>query len=58
MDSQEVDPTDAVEQLLEEGQVPHSDHVFLLQHFEEGLGLLDGFQLPPGNMLQAEELKS
>lgn len=58
MGSQEVDPTDPVEQLLQEGQVARPDQVFLLQHFKEGLGLLDGFQLPPGDMLQAEEFKS
>ena len=58
MGSQEVHPIDPVKQLLQEEQAPHLDHVFLLQRFKEGLGLLDGFQLPHGDVLQAEELQS
>lgn len=58
MGSEEVNPTDPVEQLLQERQVLRLNQASLLQCLEEVLSILDGFQHSHGDVLQAKELQS
>lgn len=58
MGREEVNSTHPVEQLLQEEEVPLLNQASLLQCSEEVLCILDGFQPPRGDVLQAKELQS